>query len=192
MKQKIDTKIDDEVKIIVLSTPTPKQEQEINALGKITFVDVDEVEAKEDFYHPMVVQVLAYAGDKLVGWAGVHQTEQEYLGKRIKLGGYGICTHPDWQRKGIASRVAQKAMVYLKEHGTEVGFLSVDPGNVGSVKLHQKFGFKLLSQKFSWTNSLGELKKDSGGMVAPINSDELFSYIMDNNDEALYTGNGYW
>ena len=181
----------DQINFVVLSKLTTKQELDVSALTKLAFVDVDEAEATADFYHPMSAQVLAYSDEKLVGWAGVHETEQDHLEKTIKLGGYGICTHPDWQRRGIASKVAEKAMEFLKESGCEVGFLSVNPGDKGSVRLHGQFGFVMLPQQFSWTNSSGEVKKDIGGMIAPIESKQLFEYIL-SSDELFYVGHGYW
>ena len=181
----------DQINFVVLSKLTTKQELDVSALTKLAFVDVDEAEATADFYHPMSAQVLAYSDEKLVGWAGVHETEQDHLEKTIKLGGYGICTHPDWQRRGIASKVAEKAMEFRKESGCEVGFLSGNPGDKCSGRLHGKFGFVMLPQQFSWTNSSGEVKKDIGGMIAPIESKQLFEYIL-SSDELFYVGHGYW
>lgn len=66
-----------------------------------------------------------------------------------------------------------------------------DPLNKVSVKLHQKNGFVMLPRKFSWTNSKGELKTDFGGMIAPINSEKLFEYVL-HGSEIFYVGNGYW
>ncbi|EKE06239.1 MAG: hypothetical protein ACD_19C00032G0001 [uncultured bacterium] len=179
------------VEIILVETPSVEQSKKISALQKLCFVDVDDEEAEDDFYHLPTTQVLAYVGKTLVGWAGVHVTEQVYKGQQIKLGGYGICTHPDFRRMGIASKVAGEAMKYLKDEGCDVGFLSVNPKDEKSIKLHQKYGFKMLSQHFSWTNSKGEIKEDSGGMLSPINSTDLFNFVL-NSSDPLYVGNGYW
>jgi len=46
----------------------------------------------------------------LVGWAGIHETTQTFESREIKIGGYGICTHPNWQRRRVASRVSAEAM----------------------------------------------------------------------------------
>lgn len=181
----------EKIDVKLLEKLEAEQEKEVKALQNITFTDVDDDEAEEDFYHPRSAQVLAYAGDELVGWAGIHETEQEFQSRKIKLGGYGICTHPEWQGKGIASRVSKRAIEFLKERGNEVGFLSIDPSNEASVRLHQKNGFVMLPRKFSWTNSKGEVKQDDGGMIAPINSEELFEYIL-NGSDILYVGKGYW
>ena len=180
----------DEIKILVVDSLSDSQIQDVEELQKITF-DVGDEEADEDFYQPKIVQILAYIDDKLVGWAGVHIVEQKYNGKKIKFGGYGIGTHPDWQRKGIASKVAQKAMQFLKDKGCDIGFLSVDPENKGSIKLHQKNGFVFMKQNISWTNSRGEIKQDIGGMITPINSRELFNFVLSGTNP-FYVGHGYW
>jgi ribosomal protein S18 acetylase RimI-like enzyme len=152
---------------------------------------VDEKEVKEDFYHPASTEVLAYFDDKLVCWAGVHQTQQFFEGKEVKLGGYAICTHPQYRRKGIATKASQRVMEYLKQSGVEVGFLSIEVGNIAAIKLHKKNGFILFPRKFSWTNAKGEVKEDKGGMIAPIKSYDLFKYILSGKD-SLYVGKGYW
>lgn len=179
------------VEIVLVETPSEGQSEKISTLQKLCFVDVDDKEAEDDFYHPPSTQILAYVGKTLVGWAGVHVTEQTYKGQQIKLGGYGICTHPDFRRMGIASKVAGEAMKYLKNGNCSLGFLSVNPKDEKSIKLHQKHGFEMLSQHFSWANSKGEIKEDIGGMIAPINSKELFNLVL-NNSDPLYVGNGYW
>ncbi len=181
----------DNLQIRVIENPTVKQEEEIKELQKITFPEVTDEEACEDFYHVPSVQVLAYKGNKLVGWAGVHETIQDFERLIIKLGGYGICTHPDYWGLGIASKVSKVAMDYLKNRGVDVAFLSVDTTNQASVRLHKKNGFVPLQQEFTWTTSKGVLKKDMGGMIAPVNSRELFDLIL-KGTELLYVGKGYW
>ncbi|MBL7078172.1 GNAT family N-acetyltransferase [Candidatus Shapirobacteria bacterium] len=179
------------IKVSVVEKLTKEQEEAVKGLQKLAFTEVDDREAEEDFYHPVSIQVLAYIENELVGWAGVHETKQDFEGKKIKLGGYGICTHPSYQRKGIASEVSKNAMESLKKNGVEVAFLSVDPSNTASVKLHEKSGFILLPRMFSWTNVHGELKESDGGMIAPVNSQELFESVF-NGSSTLYVGSGYW
>ncbi len=116
---------------------------------------------------------------------------QNYEGTMVKFGGYGICTHPDRRRRGIATKVARMAMNYLRRNKCDVGFLSVDQNNKKSLRLHAKFGFEMLPKPFSWTNSRGELKQDTGAMVAPINSPELYEHVLAGS-EVLYVGKGYW
>jgi len=177
--------------ILIVEKLSDEQKQAVTSLQKLAFTGVSEEEAEEDFYHPKSAQVLAHIGKELVGWSGIHETEQSFEGKKIRLCGYGICTHPEWQRRGVAGKVSQAAMGFLKDKGCEVAFLSVDPSNTASIRLHQKNGFVMLSRDFSWTNSKGEVKQSSGGMIAPVNSQELFEHVL-NGKEVFYVGNGYW
>ena len=175
----------------IVAILTIEQEQDVSDLQKLAFSNVSDNEVEEDFFHPESAHLLAYQGDQLIGWAGIHKTEQFFEDKKIRIGGYGICTHPDWQRKGIASRISLEAMKFLKKEGCDIAFLSVDPTNIASVKLHQKNGFVMLPRNYSWRNSRGELKQDSGGMISPVNSHELLEYIL-NGTDVLFVGNGYW
>jgi GNAT superfamily N-acetyltransferase len=179
------------ITIKLVEKPSENQNKEIYKLQRVVFSYIDEKEATEDFYHPVSAHVLAYLGDELVGWACVHITQQIFQDKRIKLGGYGICTHTNYQGQGVGSLVSKKAMEYLKDNGVEVAFLSVDLDKETSIAFHKKNGFVMLPQNYSWTNVSGQLKEDRGAMIAPVNSQELFEYILKEN-EVLYVGNGYW
>lgn len=176
--------------LVVVDQLSSEQLIEVGQLQSRAF-DVDDNEADEDFYHTESAHVLAYMEKTLVGWAGIHLVSQLYQGKEVLLGGYGICTHPDWRRQGIARKVSKKALGYLAEHGCDVAFLSVNVDDLGSMKLHQENGFVRLKQDFSWKNSKGEIKIDSGAMIAAITSEELFAHVL-NGAEVLHVGNGYW
>jgi len=116
---------------------------------------------------------------------------QTFESREIKIGSYGICTHPNWQRRRVASRVSAEAMKKIIEIGCAVAFLSVDVSNTASVNLHSKNGFVILSREFSWTNSKGETRKDIGWMLVLVNSQELYELIL-NSLDILYVGKGYW
>lgn len=169
----------------------PSQSQTLEKLQKICFTEVTDEEAAKDFYHSPVCQVLTYVGQKLIGWAGIHITQQKYQETEIKIGGYGICVHPDRRNQGIASQMVEQIIDYLKQENCDIGFLSVDPDNKAAVKLHRKFGFVPLPQNFSWTDSQGKLKTDNDGMIAPLNSPQFFTIVLEGK-EVLYVGNGYW
>jgi len=177
--------------IKLVEKPNKTQKKQIYKLQQEVFSYIDEKEAKEDFYHLESAHVLAYLGDELVAWAGVHTTQQVFQDRSIKLGGYGICTRTNYQGQGIGSLVSKKAMEYLQGNGVEVAFLSVDLEKEASIAFHKKNGFVMLSQKFSWTNSNGKLREDNGAMIAPVNSQEIFEFIL-KGKEILYVGNGYW
>jgi len=180
-----------DIKIVVVEKLDKKQQQKVKALQKVAFKGVTEKEVEEDFYNPEVAHALAYKDRELVGWAGIHMVKVSFKNRQLKVGGFGICTHPSWQRKGIATMICKKVMKFIKSRSCDVAFLSVDVTNIASVKLHQKNGFVMLPGKFSWTNSKGKVKKGDGGMIAPVNSQKIFQQILQSK-EVFYVGKGYW
>lgn len=179
------------IKHFLVAKLSKLQVDELLELQKLAFPNVSDQEAKEDFYHPISSHLLAYRRDELVGWAGIHTRTVIFDGKEIKLGGFGICSHPDWQRKGIASKVSALAMDYLAKQRCDIAFLSIDPTNLASKKLHVKNGFVDLPRRFTWKNVHGEMKGDMGGMIAPVISQELFEYVLTGQGE-FHVGDGYW
>jgi hypothetical protein len=105
------------IAIKLVEKPSQTQKKQIFRLQQEVFSYIDEKEAKEDFYHPESAHVLAYLGDDLVSWAGVHISQQVFQDKSIKLGGYGICTHTNYQGQGIGSLVSKKPWSILKIMG---------------------------------------------------------------------------
>ena len=179
------------MKIVIVEQLSEIQELALGAMQKITFPDVDDDEAREDFFHPKSAHVLALEGEEVVGWAGIHEKNIEYEGRKIRLGGYGIGTHPDWRRKGIANKLAESALQYLAGRGCDIAFLSVELPNAASIKLHQKNGFVHLPVQFSWRDVHGTLKEDRGGMIAALNSKPLFELVL-NGQSVFHVGDGYW
>jgi len=183
--------VDVKIKVVESEKFTDKQKKDVKDLQQQVFVDVDEKEAKEDFYNPEVAGVFAYLGENLVGYAGVHESRMEFEGEMIKLGGYGIGVREDMRRKGIAAKMCQEAMKYLKEKGYDLAFLSIDASKAWTDKLHKKVGFVHLPRKFAWKNVHGNIKESDGGMIAPVNSKEKFEKVL-NGKDVFYVGEGYW
>lgn len=167
------------------------QSAAVSGLQKLVFPNVSTQEAEEDFYAPELAHILAYMDGDLVGWVGLHVREISYEGEVIRLGGYGICAHPDWRRRGIASEMAGRAMDYLKEQGCQIAFLSIDPSDKVSERFHRNLGFVPLKQKFSWVSAKGQQREDIGGMIAPVNSRKHLDLIL-SRDSVFHVGEGYW
>ncbi len=170
---------------------TPLQKQNIAHLTKSCFSHIPKGEIEEDFYSPKIARVLAYQNDSLVGYAGIHLSLGNFQGRDIHIGGFGgVCTRRDKRRKGIASLVCKQAVAYLMHKQCDVLFISVDTTHK-SYELYEKLGFVHLLQEFSWTNTKNQVKKDTGGMIAPLKDTKLFHLIQKNND-ILHIGKGYW
>lgn len=168
-----------------------RMRKQIETLQHTCFPDISWQEAKLDFCHVPTAHVLVFDQLELIGWAGLHVSKVSFEEQEITLGGYGICTHPAYRRKGVARHMCRQAFIFLRKHGCDVAFISVDPKNFASVTLHKKCGFVFLRQPFSWHNALGEIDSDDSGMIAPICSAERFAMIS-NSKTKLYVGKGYW
>ncbi|MBU2592598.1 GNAT family N-acetyltransferase [Patescibacteria group bacterium] len=180
-----------QINIIKSSDLTKKQKQDKSELQKLCFPEIDPQEIQEDFYHPEIAHAFGYIGRRLVGWAGIHIETTKYEGKKIKLGGFGICTHPNYRKKGIASKLSSRVINFLKQSDCDLAFLSIDPKNIASKKLHQKTGFVSLKKQFSWINSQGEMKEGDGGMIASLGSAKIFNHVL-NGKKPFYISKGYW
>lgn len=75
----------------------------------------------------------AFYGEQLVAVA--ETTAENSLGAMIT----GVCTHPDWRKKGIASAVVSKLCHSSLEKG--LGFLCLFYHNPDAGKIYQKIGF---------------------------------------------------
>ena len=54
-----------EINIVLVHELDEKQKEAVKELQGITFTDVDEEEASEDFYHPKSAEILAWGLDNL-------------------------------------------------------------------------------------------------------------------------------
>ena len=168
-----------------------KQKRDITKLQSVCFGHLDPEEIKEDFCCQPTAHVLAHSGSRLVGWAGVYKRAIEYQDTKIKIGGFGLCTHPDWRRLGVATKMSLQALGFLKQGNCDLAFLSIDLLEKGPKKLYQKLGFVELPSKFFWQNRSGKIKADYGGMILPLCSQKLFNEVLQGRD-VFYIGKGYW
>lgn len=65
-------------------------------------------------------------------------------GERMQAGRWrevsAICTHPEWQGRGLARRLVQRIVAAQLRRG-ETPFLHVMSGNAGAVRLYEQLGF---------------------------------------------------
>jgi GNAT superfamily N-acetyltransferase len=167
-----------DVVVVEESQIAPEQKEEMLRLQVACFADqVTAKEVEEDFVSPLVARVLAYREGALIGCAGVFNREVQYAGQSVVLGRFGPCTREDLRGRGIGTLVCRAAMDYLRAEGCDIAFLSVDPERETHA-LHERLGFKILSQPFTYANLQGELTQSEGGMIAPLCSRELFERVL--------------
>ena len=58
-----------------------------------------------------------------------------------------IAVHPNYRRKGVADGLLTQIFTILKEKGVSKIFLEVRRGNQSAIKLYQKNGFEIISQR---------------------------------------------
>jgi GNAT superfamily N-acetyltransferase len=76
-----------------------------------------------------------FEGGRLMAMAG----ERMHAGKLREIS--GVCTHPDFQGRGLARRLMLK-LVRLQMQRGEAPFLHVMRDNTGAKRLYQKMGFR--------------------------------------------------
>jgi len=121
--------------------------------------------------------VLGYIGTNLVGVINLLKRTIIYHKKQLLLGGFGgVCTHKEYQRQGIATTLLRSGMDCLKKEMCDVAFLCTDLDTLAP--LYEQVGFAPLRRPYTATGKSGTIYEDSGGMIAPICSQDIFQQIL--------------
>ena len=125
--------------------------------------------------------IFAFEGNMLVGQLILLKRHIHFQGKEILLGGIGgVCTHPDFQRQGIATKLLQTAMNELKKANCDIAYLCTDITKLG--KLYGQVGFVPLNHNYKFTGKSGKEYIKSDAMIAPINSAEIFEEVLNSKE----------
>lgn len=83
--------------------------------------------------------------DRVLGWAAIspYSTREVYKG----VAEVSIYVHPDSAGKGIGSALMGELIKSSEENGIWTLFSSVFPENTATIRLHEKFGFRLLGRR---------------------------------------------
>ena len=147
-------------------------------------------ENKEKYFSQPKAWLLVFEGDQITGRTLLHRRKIEFDGKEVILGGVGgVCTHKEKRRRGIATMMLKEAMEILKKWGCGVAYLCTNPEKTGS--LYSQVGFVPLKKPYTYYGRSGKLYKDDYGMIAPVNSTELFEKIL-HSQQKLHLGTGNW
>jgi GNAT superfamily N-acetyltransferase len=76
-----------------------------------------------------------FDGPRLVAMAG----ERAYVGRLREIS--GVCTHPDYQGRGLARRLTDR-LIHRQAHRGETPFLHVLVENTGAIALYERLGFR--------------------------------------------------
>lgn len=86
-----------------------------------------------------------------------------------------VAVHPDYRRQGIAFRLMNTTLAYLRQHGVSTVMLQVDVSNTGARRLYEQFGFAWIGATQLWraTSSQWEtVRDDSDLFIRPIKRSE--------------------
>jgi ribosomal protein S18 acetylase RimI-like enzyme len=63
---------------------------------------------------------------------------------------FGMRTHPDHRRQGLASQILQALLAKAADHGAKAAYLQVEAKNTGAIALYEAAGFKTVYRYFYW------------------------------------------
>ena len=108
------------------------------------------------------------------------------------LGGVGeVWTKKEYENQGIATTLLKRGMNILKQHACDVAFLCTDVEKPARLHLYGKVGFVPLHKIYMYQGKSGKHYEDDDGMIAPVNSPELYAHILRSN-VPLDLGTGNW
>jgi len=142
----------------------------------------EDMKDQDDRYGSLpLAYVIAYEGKEIVGVINLLKRKINFKNKTIWLGGIGgVCTHADWRRQGIASKLLEKGLAELKQQGCYIALLCTDIKKLS--QLYGPVGFVPLGRDYRATGLSGKIYLDSGGMIAPVNSPEIFRQVLDDKE----------
>jgi len=144
----------------------------------------------EKFFSQPKAWILAFEADEIIGRVLLHKREITFGRKKINLGGIGgVCTRKDKRNQGLASNMLREAIGILMEWGCDIAYLCADIEKSGS--LYSRAGFVPLQKPYSFYGRSGKLHEQRNGMIAPLNSREIFEEVL-HAREIFHIGPGNW
>ncbi len=130
--------------------------------------------------------------DEVIACVLLFSREITFNNNKVKLGGIGgVSTAINERKKGIATHLLKVAMSKLKEDDHDVAFLNTDIDAPKLRGLYERQGFVVLKNSYNFTGKFGKEYFAEDGMIAPLNSNEMFQVIL-NSDQTLDIGAGNW
>ena len=140
----------------------------------------------------IIVQLLALAGDAVIGATSVFQRTILPHDQPVRLGGLGgVCTATAWRRRGVAAALVQRAMAKLRAANCDLAYLCTDVESEWARRLYGRAGFVPLGRPYTYHGKSGKLYTDHDGMIAPLASPQLFQQVLADT-APLHLGAGNW
>lgn len=173
------------IEIKVFDSLSPELEKQTNDLRYIAFHKAAQTpqqkalnDDKYSFREDVFGFVIGFIDNKPVGYIRLFKRPIVYNDKHILMGGIGgVCTSPDYQRRGIATKLLHVAMKELKKEQCDIAYLCTDIDTLAG--LYGQVGFVVLPRAYTFTGKSGKKYTDTDGMIAPVNSDTIFQEILE-------------
>lgn len=147
-------------------------------------------EEEEKFYSQPKAWLLVFENDQIIGTTALHQRKIQFDNKDVVLGGIGrVCTRKGRRRQGIAVKMLEEAVKTLRKWACDMVFLCANVKESGN--LYTQGGFVPLNKPYTYTGRSGKLYEESNGMIASINSYEIFEEVL-HSARKLHLGLGNW
>ena len=134
--------------------------------------------------------LLVFEGDQIIGTILLHKRKVMFSKREVILGGVGaVCTRTDKRNQGIAISMLKEAMKILKKWECDIAYLCA---NIEETEyLYGQVGFVPLNKPYTYYGRSGKLHQENNGMVAPLNSSNIFEEVLSSKDK-LHLGQGNW
>jgi predicted N-acetyltransferase YhbS len=123
--------------------------------------------------------VVAVESGQIIGAITTLKRIIPFEGENIVLGGVGaVCTHPDKRKMGVSTALLKVTKEELQKAGADIAYLCTDVDEEGQW-LYSKIDFVPLGRPHTYFGISGTRYTDTDdGMIAPINSPEIFKRVM--------------
>lgn len=95
--------------------------------------------------HLKKCRLVAFLGDKCMGWAALSPVSRRAVYSGVAEVSIYISTHA--QGKGVGSKLMQALIMQSEESGLWTLQSGIFPENNGSIKLHEKMGFRYIGKR---------------------------------------------
>lgn len=149
-----------------------------------------QAELRENFFSQPKAWLLAFEEDEIIGTILLHRRRVMHKSQELILGGLGrVCTRKDRRSQGIAAMMLEEAVKILKNWKCDVAYLCANIEETG--RLYARVGFAPLNKPYTYYGRSGRLYEGTNGMIAPINSTEIFKEII-SSKQKFHIGHGNW
>lgn len=95
-----------------------------------------------DTHHRQDCRLAAVLEEEVIGWAALSNVSGRCVYSGVAE--VSIYIHPQWQGKGVGSRLMEKLIAESETAGIWTLQAGIFPENMSSIRLHEKFGFRIV------------------------------------------------